>query len=102
MFDSIGTPLEGHPAAKLVIPPSDISASNISTFVKFRSDYFKQFVDVLIDSMEITLAEEAFGEGFYVSTDGRAVNWLHVRLETYPKWYTPTDVPEVQSLLRKW
>ncbi|CAN0448825.1 unnamed protein product, partial [Pylaiella littoralis] len=73
-------------SATLVSPPdSGKNFSHIATFhkhcsVQEREDLWRQ----VAVSVEKKLKK---GEGVYVSTHGTGVPWLHVRIETTPKYY---------------
>ena len=63
----------------LVIPTKHYS--NIYQFAKNSTD--KEFLALF------RRVVKNFKKGDYISTHGHGVSYLHIRIETYPKYYTP-------------
>ena len=73
--------------ATLIAPTPVAPTANYSHLLSFLRTANERQTDAFWHCMAATLLENLSEKPVWLSTAGGGVNWLHVRLDTYPKYY---------------
>jgi hypothetical protein len=74
--------------ARLIVPREMVSAENYAHFKIFLCGAPKEQIHELWRCVAYTAKQELSNQPLWISTAGGGVNWLHVRLEHEPKYYS--------------